>query len=89
MDIGKAILMGKFKDTLVIMKKLKNIPEEQIRIAIAGFFTSKLSWAKTFVEADKYSAILDFMTVPLFMSGKPAYHILINNFYKSCKIMRS
>lgn len=88
MEIGKAIMNGSFKDCLKIMKKLKNMPEESIRIATAGFFTNKLSWAKSYEQADQYSAILDFMTVPILMTGKPAYHILVNNFYKASKIMR-
>lgn len=88
MEIGKAIMRGSFKDTLKIMKKLKNIPEESVRIATAGFFTSKLSWCKSYTAADQYSTILDIMTVPILMTGKPAYHVLINNFYKASKIMR-
>jgi len=28
------------------------------------------------------------MTKPILMSGKPAYHILVNNFYKASKIMK-
>ena len=88
MEIGKAIMRGSFKDALKITKNLKGIPEESIRIATAGFFTNKLSWAKDYIVADKYSAILDFMTVPILMSGKPAYHVLINRFYKASKIMR-
>lgn len=88
MEIGKAIMRGSFKDALKITKELKGIPEELIRIATAGFFTNRLSVAKGYAEADKYSAILDLMTVPILMSGKPAYHILINNFYKASKIMR-
>jgi len=89
MEIGILIMSGKFNGVIKVLKELKTIPEEQIRIAVAGFFTNKLTWAKKFDDADKYSEILDFMTKPLLLTGKPAYHILVNNFYKACKIMRS
>lgn len=86
-EIGKAIMKGSFKDVIQQMKKLKNIPEESIRIATAGFFVNKLARARSYTEADKYSAILDILTVPIYMTGKPAYHILINNFYKAVRIL--
>ena len=89
MEIGKQLTRGSFKEVLKVMKKLKNIPEETVRIATAGFFTRKLTWSKSFAEADRISAVLDIMTKPIMMSGKPAYHVLINNFYKVSKIMRS
>lgn len=88
MEIGKQITKGSFKGSLSALKGLKTVPEETIRIATAGFFTNKLSWCKKYEEADKYSAILDIMTEPLFMTGKPAYHKLVNYFYKASKIMR-
>jgi hypothetical protein len=73
---------------LKVLKNLKNVPEETVRIATAGFFTNKLTWCKSFEEGDKFSAILDFMTVPILMTGKPAYHKLVNSFYKATKIMK-
>ncbi len=88
MEIGKLLMRGKFKDVLKVLKKLKNIPEETIRIATAGFFTNRLTWCKSFEEGDRLSAVLDIMTKPILMSGKPAYHILVNNFYKASKIMK-
>jgi len=88
MEIGKCLVSGKFKEALKVLKKLKNVPEETVRIATAGFFTNRLTWCKSFEEGDKLSAILDFMTVPILMTGKPAYHKLVNNFYKATKIMK-
>lgn len=90
MEIGKALTSGSFKGALKILKKLqkKKVPEEAIRIATAGFFTNKLSWAKGYDLADQYSAILDIMTVPILMTGKPANHVLVNAFYKASKIMK-
>jgi DNA polymerase-3 subunit gamma/tau len=88
MAIGKCLMAGRFKESLKVLKNLKNVPEETVRIATAGFFTNKLTWCKSFEEGDKFSAILDFMTVPILMTGKPAYHKLVNSFYKATKIMK-
>jgi len=88
MEIGKYLIAGRFKEAIGILKKLKNIPEETIRIATAGFFTNRLTWCKTLKEADRLSEVLDFMTVPILMTGKPAYHKLVNNFYKASRVMR-
>jgi DNA polymerase-3 subunit gamma/tau len=88
MDLGKAVIMGKFKDAIKTVKNLKNIPEETVRIALAGFFTNKLVFSKKISDADKYSSILDIITTPILMTGKPASHVLINMIYKSCRIVR-
>jgi len=88
MEIGKLLTSGRFKEVLKTLKNLKNIPEETVRIATAGFFTNKLTWCKTLEQGDRISATLDIMTKPILMSGKPAYHVLVNNFYKVCKIMK-
>jgi DNA polymerase III subunit gamma/tau len=88
MEIGKCLYGRKFKDAVAILTKLKSIPEEQIRIATAGFFTARLKWCKTTTEGDKLSAVLDVITTPILYTGKPAHHILVNYFYKITKIMR-
>lgn len=88
MEIGKLLTRGKFKEVLKVLKLLKNVPEETIRIATAGFFINKLKWCKLLTEANKLSGALDILTVPILMSGKPAHHVLVNNFYKVCRIMR-
>ena len=90
-EIGKALLGGSFKRALSVVKKLqkKKIPEESIRIATSGFFTAKLSWCKTEELGDRYSAVLDIITEPIPMHGKPAYHKLVNYLYKASRIMRN
>lgn len=88
MEIGKAVITGKFKEAVRIIKGLKNTPEETIRIALAGFFTNHLVRSKRIIDADKYSSILDIITTPILMTGKPAHHVLINMVYKSCRIVR-
>lgn len=87
MEIGKSILNGKFKQAISVLTKLKAVPEETIRAATAGFFTTKLKYAKTFEEGLKYSRILDIITEPIYQSGKPAHHILVNYIFKSVYII--
>lgn len=88
MEIGKILQTGSFKPAIKLLNKLNNIPEEGIRIALAGFFTNKLKWSRSFTEGDKCSAVLDVITVPIYMTGKPAHHVLVNYFYKIVRIMK-
>lgn len=88
MEIGKAISKGSFNEALKVLTTLKNVQEEQIRIATAGFFVSRLKWAKTFEDCDKASAILDIMTEPIMMTGKPAHQVLVNKLYKASRVAR-
>lgn len=90
MAIGKAISKGSFKEAIKVLKvlKKKNVPEEAIRIATAGFFTNKLKWSKSYEEGDKISLILDEMTEPILYTGKPAHHSLVNKIYKSTRVIK-
>lgn len=69
-------------------KKIHNVPTETVRIHICGFFVGCLKNAKAPSDADKYSAIIDLFSEPLFHRPKPE-HTLINNIYKTTKILRS
>ncbi len=88
MEIGKALEAGSFKGALGILEKLKNVPEEGIRIALAGFFTVRLKRSKTFEAGHKYSSILDIITEPIYMTGKPAHHVLVNYLFKTVSIIK-
>jgi len=88
MDLCRGILKHKsFQTTLVEYKNIKNIPLENMRIAICGFFVGCLRRSKNKIEADKYSAIIEFMSVPYFGNPKPE-HILINSLFKITQILR-
>lgn len=89
MEIGKALQAGSFKSATQLLGKVKNIPEESIRLALAGFFTNRLKWSKTKPAGDKNSAVLDVLTVPIYQTGKPAHHILVNYLYKTARILDS
>lgn len=87
-DVYKELLKGSFKVALNKLVKLKNVPEEGIRIAMAGCFTQRLKTCSRVSEGDKFSAALDILTVPIFLTGKPAHHVLVNSFYKVSRIMK-
>jgi DNA polymerase III subunit gamma/tau len=88
LDICKELSKGSFKGALDVLKKMKTVSEEQVRIAIAGTFTNRLSRAKTFEQGEVFSKILDVVTVPIYQTGKPARHILTNYFFKVSKIIK-
>jgi DNA polymerase III subunit gamma/tau len=79
-----------FQIALADYKKIddtKPIPLESMRMAICGFFVGCLRKSKTLEEANKYSKIADFMSVPYFNNPKPE-HILINSLFKITQILR-
>lgn len=88
LDICKELSRGSFKGALDVLKKMKTVSEEQVRIAIAGTFTNRLTRSKTFEQGDKFSQILDIVTVPIYQTGKPGRHILTNYFFKVSKIIK-
>lgn len=77
-----------FQTALSEYKKIKNVPLEMMRINMCGFFVGCLRNAKTKIEADKYSKIVEFMSIPYFNNPKPD-HILINSLFKITQILRS
>lgn len=88
MEIGKALKSGTFKSALGLLNKVKNVPEETIRAALAGFFVNQLKWAKTITEGDKLSAALDILTIPIYLKGRSGHHVLVNYMYKVTRIMK-
>jgi len=88
MDMCRGIMKHRsFQTALAHYKKIKNIPLEIMRMAICGFFVGCLRNAKTKIDADKYSKIIEFMSVPYFNNPKPE-HILINSLFKITQILR-
>jgi len=89
MDLCRGIMKHRsFQTALASYKKIKNIPLEMMRMSICGFFVGCLRNAKTKLDADKYSNIIEFMSVPYFNNPKPD-HILINSLFKITQILRS
>jgi len=87
MEISRHIINGKFGLAVQTLDKVKNVPEESIRIAIAGYFVGVLKKSHTPSKSAKASHVLDEVTKPLPYTGKPARQVLINMIYKSTIIM--
>jgi len=87
MEISKCIMSGKFKPAIKVLDKVKNVPEDSIRIAIAGFFCTVLKRSPGGQKSINASHVLDVITVPLPYTGKPSYHVLVNMIYKASLIM--
>lgn len=88
MDFCRALMKHKsFQTAVAQYKKIKNIPLEAMRINICGFFVGCLRNSKTKDEAEGFSKIVDFMSVPYFGNPKPD-HILINSLFKITQILR-
>jgi DNA polymerase-3 subunit gamma/tau len=88
LELSNTILKGSFRGAVKLLPKFKNIPAESVRVALAGMVTYRLQRARGFDDGDKYSNILDFLTVPIYVTGKPAQHILVNYLYKIARIMK-
>ena len=88
MDFCRGIMKHKsFQTAVAQYKKIKNIPIEVMRIVICGFFVGCLRNSKTKPEAEGFSKIVDFMSIPYFGNPKPE-HILINSLFKITQILR-
>lgn len=87
MEISRHIISGKFKLAINTLDRVKNVPEDSIRIAIAGFFCSVLKRSSGGKKAVCASRVLDVITQPLPYTGKPSYHVLVNMIYKASLIM--
>ena len=88
MDFCRALMKHRsFQTAVASYKKIKNIPLEIMRMSICGFFVGCLRNSKAADEANRYSKIVEFMSVPYFSNPKPE-HILINSLFKITQILR-
>jgi DNA polymerase III subunit gamma/tau len=88
MNFCRALMKHRsFQTAVAQYKKIKNIPLESMRMVICGFFVGCLRNSKTKDEAEGFSKIVDFMSVPYFGNPKPE-HILINSLFKITQILR-
>lgn len=85
-NLCKMVLQGKFKAAINMVKKLKKVPIENLRMAICGYFVGCLKRSKHIDEAVKFSKIIDLFSIPYFNNPKPE-HLLINSIFKACNII--
>lgn len=88
MELSKAIMRCSYKrtyDTLALL--LKKYEVETIRIAVAGMFVYWLKTASMPDKRKKITQVLDFLTNPIYLTGKPAEHIFYNCVTKAIIIL--
>lgn len=86
-DFCKVVLNStNWKTSLEAFKKIKKIPIETIRISLTGFFIGCLKNARSLTDANKYSKIVDIMSIPIY-DPKPE-HRFLNNLFKSIRILK-
>ena len=85
-EFCKVLLRGVWKEILIALKKIKNVPTESIRIIINGFMAGCLKNSKNMIEAKKFSRILDVTSTPYYVP-KPE-HMLLNDLFKIVLILR-
>jgi len=83
LELSRALVNARFGEACKIFIKIKKIPVESVRIAVAGFFVGCLKRSKTFGEGRKFSRALDVLTVPIYEQGKLAEHKWYNYMYKT------
>ena len=81
-DLCRSLNEGSFKKAVTCFAGMRNINIESLRIPITGYFVSCLKRSKKVVEARKYSAILDILTIPIYEVGKLAEHKWYNYMFK-------
>lgn len=82
-ELSRALVFGKWKESCVIYDKLKKtISTEGIRIAINGYLVACLKKSAKFTEARKFSTMIDYASVPIYHTGKQADHLFYNLMFK-------
>ena len=89
-ELSRAILSGKFKDSVKIFEVLsKKLQAESIRIAVCSYFVGCLKRAKTIPEGKRFSNLLDVLNEPIYVVGKPAEYLFINALFKAVLIVNN
>ena len=88
-DLCKLLIKRDFSNSCSLFEKLaKKYPVESIRIAVCGFFVGCLK--RSSIKTGKnISNALTFLTVPIYLTGKPAEHIFYNVMFKVVSVLEN
>lgn len=87
-ELCRALSKGRFKDSVKLFElATRKYEVELIRITVCGYFASCLKNAKNVGMGIKFSAILDLLTEPIYVTGKSANYIFYNHIFKITRIM--
>jgi len=89
-ELSRALIKSEWSKTLTLftkLKKTKNFNIESARLAISGYFAGCLRREKNLAKAQKFSKILDVLTVPIYDQGKNAENRFYNYLFKVIEAM--
>lgn len=88
-EISKTLIKGNFKPAWQAYDKIKKkAPAEKVRIGIMSYFVGCLKRAKNYTEGNKFSEVVDILSVPIYEKGLPGDYKLINYLYKVTKVIK-
>lgn len=87
-ELSKALIKRDWVKAVSLYGKLNKLPAETVRVAVCGFFVGSLKRSRTLKDGIKYSKILDFLTIPIYESGKAGEHRFYNYMFKTIDILR-
>ena len=88
-EISKALIKGSFKDAVKIYDKIRNKNQaESVRLSITFYLGGCLKRARSYPDADRFSAAMDIMTQPIYEQGRPGDYKLYNYLYKAAKVLK-
>lgn len=81
-ELSKLLIKRDFSTSCSMFEKLvKKYPVESIRVAVCGFFVGCLK--RSSIKTGKnISNALTYLTVPIYITGKPAEHLFFNIMFK-------
>jgi len=86
-NLSKALLAGDWNIVKDVYDKI-NMPAENIRMAVAGWFVWQMKRATTLGKAKMFSDVLEFLTTPIYDPGKLADHKMYHNMFKIIYLMK-
>lgn len=81
-ELSKLLIKRDFASSCIMFDKLiKKYPVESIRVAVCGFFVGCLK-RSSIKNGKNISNALTYLTVPIYLTGKPSEHIFYNIMFK-------
>lgn len=88
-EISKALLKGNFSQANKAYEKIKKkYQAEQVRIGIVSYLVGCLKRARSYKDADKFSAALDIAMHPIYEKGKPGDYKLFHYLFKIARVLQ-
>lgn len=86
-ELCKILIKGDWKAAQAMYVKI-NMPAENIRMAVAGYFVGCLRRAGTLGRGKMFSDILEFFVQPIYDPGKLGDHKMYNYMFKATYLMK-